>query len=191
MGSRKTTRKPAEPPLIELGPTEPGFPLGAGSAVQSLRLRGDPLVLDRYRIGLFCSVRCPGAAILRALEWVKHVPSGADDGSAIVGGFHSPIEQECLLALIRRHVPVIVCPAREIGRYRWPDALDEAMREGRLLLLSAFTAERRPTVGTAERRNRLVLELADELMVIHADPGGKIEGYVADCAMVGKKVSRL
>lgn len=188
MGSSKGTERTAEPLLLELTPATLGLPQNLEA--EPLRLRGDLSLLKRHRIGLFCSIRCPGAAILRALEWTRRIPVGAD-GPVILSGFHSPIEQECLLALIRRQVPVIVCPAREIARYRWPEEWDEPLREGRLVLLSPFKAERRPTAATGERRNRLVLELSDDLVVIHAEPGGRIEGLLADGTAVGKKILEL
>lgn len=188
MGNQKGTERTAVPLLVELAPAALGLPPNLGE--EPLRLRGDLSLLKRRRIGLFCSIRCPGAAILRALEWTRRIPIGSD-GPVILSGFHSPIEQECLLALIRRQVPVIVCPAREIARYRWPVAWDEPLQEGRLALLSPFKAERRPTAATGERRNRLVMELSNDLVVIHAEPGGKIEGLLADGETAGKKVLRL
>ena len=57
----------------------------------------------------FCSARCPGEAILRAYDQAAH---WRDTGRAVIGGFHSPMEKECLRILLRGPQPVIVCPAR-------------------------------------------------------------------------------
>jgi HEPN domain-containing protein len=36
-------------------------------------------------------------------------------GVTVVGGFHAPMERECLTILLRGAQPVILCPARNIG----------------------------------------------------------------------------
>ena len=54
----------------------------------------------------------------------------------------------------------------------WRGALDT----GRLLLLSPFEKRpRRPTIESSQQRNELVAALADEVLIIHATPGGSIE----------------
>jgi hypothetical protein len=58
---------------------------------------------------LFCSARCPGRAILAAHD---QAALWRDEGRCVVGGFHSPVEEECLRILLRGRQPVIVCPAR-------------------------------------------------------------------------------
>jgi len=46
----------------------------------------------------------------------------------------------------------------------------------RLLLLSPFEKRpRRPDTKSAQRRNEIVAALADEVLIIHAEPGGSIE----------------
>lgn len=37
-----------------------------------------------------------------------------DSAATVVGGFQSPVEQECLEILLRGERPVIVCPARSV-----------------------------------------------------------------------------
>ena len=41
-----------------------------------------------------------------------------DAGVAVIGGFHSPIEKDCLDLLLRGTQPVIICPARNIENMR-------------------------------------------------------------------------
>ena len=178
-----TGRRALGPPLTTLS--------SPGRGLEPLSLRGNAALLGHPLIGLFCSVRCPGSAILRALEWVKTLPPFGADGPRIISGFHSPIEQECLRGLIRRQVVTIVCPAREIARYHWPVDWDEPLQNGRMLLVSPFITERRPTAATGERRNRLVALLADQIVVIHAEAGGRIEALIDYCKRQGKKVTCL
>ncbi len=50
------------------------------------------------------------------------------------------------------------------------------LAEGRLLILSGFTAaEKRITTELATRRNALVAALADEVCFAHITPGGQSE----------------
>jgi len=51
-----------------------------------------------------------------------------------------------------------------------------ALEGGRLLLLSPFEKRPgRPTTESSQRRNELVAALSDEILIIHAEPGGSIE----------------
>jgi predicted Rossmann fold nucleotide-binding protein DprA/Smf involved in DNA uptake len=99
-----------------------------------------------------------------------------DDGITVISGFHSPIERECLKILLEGKQPIIVCPARMIGKMRVPAEWKPALESGRLLILSRFgRSPRRADTGSARRRNELVAALSDEVLIIHAEPGGSIE----------------
>ena len=50
-------------------------------------------LLDGAKLGLFCSIHCPGKLVVRTYELVREL---RDAGVTLVGGFHSPMEQECL-----------------------------------------------------------------------------------------------
>ena len=92
----------------------------------------------------------------------------------MIGGFHSPMERECLALLLRGTQPVVVCPARGIENIRLPAAWKQPLAEGRLLILSPFERKhRRATAGLAVMRNRLVAALAEQVFVAHAGTGSK------------------
>ena len=130
----------------------------------------EPLALPKT--ALFCSSRCPGSAILSAYDQAQR---WRDEGRCVIGGFHSPIEKECLKILLRGRQPIIICPARGIENMRLPKEWREGIDNGRLLLLSAFPKNvRRPTAAFADRRNQLVAALADEIAFFHINPGGKM-----------------
>jgi predicted Rossmann fold nucleotide-binding protein DprA/Smf involved in DNA uptake len=94
----------------------------------------------------------------------------------VVSGFHSPVEKECLRILLRGKQPIIVCLARAFGKIRLPSDWRPALESGRLLLLSPFERRpRRPDAESAQRRNELVAALADEVLIIYAQPGGGTE----------------
>ncbi|MBI3992506.1 MAG: hypothetical protein HY342_04475 [Candidatus Lambdaproteobacteria bacterium] len=57
-------------------------------------------------LSLFSSIRAPGDAILITYDLARAL---RDSGVAVVGGFHSPMEQECLRLLLRGTQPVVVC----------------------------------------------------------------------------------
>jgi predicted Rossmann fold nucleotide-binding protein DprA/Smf involved in DNA uptake len=145
--------------------------------------------LQRKMLALFCSVKCPGTLILQAYDVACAL---RDAGVTVIGGFHSPMEKECLKVLLRGTQPVIVCPPRSIEGMHLPAAWRAPLAAGRLLVLSPFTAhQRRPTADLAQARNRFVASLADEILVAHAAPGGKTEEFAATIASWGKPLYTL
>ena len=99
-----------------------------------------------------------------------------DEGRCIISGFHSPIEKECLLILLRGNQPVIICPARGLASMRVPVDWKQPLSDNRLLVLSAFgAAEKRVTKHLASVRNRTVAALADEVVFAHVAPGGHLD----------------
>ena len=156
---------------------------------RAIRAIGDTAALDAERVSLFCSRRCPGDVILETYDLARAIRDG---GTAVIGGFQTPMERECLRLLLRGSQPVIVCPARSIERMRIPREWRPALDDGRLLILSPFPAEvRRPTEQTAARRNRIVAALSDRALVAHAAPGGKTEDLARRLVESGKRLLTL
>jgi hypothetical protein len=92
----------------------------------------------------------------------------------VIGGFHTPMEKECLEVLLRGRQPVVICPARSIESLRMPMSWRKPCTEGRLLILSPFAAhQRRPTAALAEHRNRFVATLATNIFVAYAGIGSR------------------
>jgi hypothetical protein len=111
---------------------------------------------------------------------------------AVISGFQSPLEKECLNVLLGGTQPVIVCPARSIERLRLPADWKAALSRDRLLLLSAFAEpQRRATVGRARVRNEFVAALADVLLITHATLGGKTEQFCHTMCTWGKPLLAL
>ena len=137
-----------------------------------LRVLGDSALLAVPATALFCSARCSGEAILRAYDQAAH---WRDTGRAVIGGFHSPLEKECLRILLRGPQPVIICPARGLPRRLDPE-LRAPLLAGRLLVVSPFAdAETRVTRDLAKQRNLLVAALAETVWFAHITPGGQME----------------
>ncbi len=184
--------KPLLPPSNSPAVLRPGEPLYPPDVCRWL---GDPFpgnisaigylpLLERNKIALFCSVKCRGALILRTYEFAKRIPP---EGPVIVSGFHSPLERQVLEVLLRRHVPVIVCPARGLERMRVPPEWRVALAEGRLLILSGFGhGLRRSTREIARRRNLFAAALADRVIIAYASAGGQTERFARDVVRRGK-----
>src|SRR5262252_6911878 len=141
-------------------------------APSRLWMVGNPEILALRKIGLFCSVSCPANIAANIYGAAQKL---CEKGVAMVSGFHSPMEKECLQILLQRKQPVVICLARALGKIRLSVEWQSALDDGRLLLLSRFEKSRRADRETARRRNELVAALADEVLIVHAEPGGAIE----------------
>ena len=147
---------------------------------------GDLKILDNPLLGLLCSVRCPGRVIVQSYDLARSL---RDAGVPVIGGFHSPMEKECLDFLLRGKQPVVVCPARSIGNMRMPLAWRKACAEGRLLLLSPFPPKHgRISALLAERRNKFISLLVNQVFVPYAAPKSKTEQLCRDLLSVGKRI---
>jgi predicted Rossmann fold nucleotide-binding protein DprA/Smf involved in DNA uptake len=166
------------PDVLTLTPSQAHWPQRLEERLRSaaptrLWIIGNTEILAAGKLALFCSVRCPGDAILRAYDVARKL---RDEGVIVVSGFHSPVEKECLRILLRGKQPIIICLARSLEKIRIPAAWRGGLDTGRLLLLSPFEKRpRRPDIKSAQRRNEIVAALADEVLIVHAEPGGSIQ----------------
>uniref|UniRef100_UPI00321FF26E hypothetical protein n=1 Tax=Thermogutta sp. TaxID=1962930 RepID=UPI00321FF26E len=110
-----------------------------------------------------------------------------DSGVSVIGGFHTPMEKECLALLLRGIQPIVICPARGLERIRLAREVKEGVQAGRVLLVSMFgPGHRRARAELADQRNRLVAALAARVFVSHAAPGGKTEALCREIIGLGK-----
>ena len=174
--------------------TSPDFPSTLRSSLLThlypqLWAIGNLDILKARLLGFFCSSKCPGNVIVQTYDLARTL-RGA--GVPVIGGFHSPMEKECLDLLLRGQQPVVICPARGIEHMRIPGNWRIPLDAGRLLVCSPFaTHHRRPTTDIAEQRNRLVAALADAVVVAYASPGSKIARLSAEMVASGKRVYTL
>jgi predicted Rossmann fold nucleotide-binding protein DprA/Smf involved in DNA uptake len=153
-------------------------------APASLSALGNLGLLQHRALGILASVRCPGRFILQAHDLAQNLRRA---GIPTVSGFHSPVEREMLTILLRGEQPIVVCPARNLGRMRIPKEYRAPLETERMLLLSPFDERvRRATAQTAQRRNRLVAALAEWVFVAYAAPGGKTEAFCEEILEWGK-----
>jgi len=147
---------------------------------------GDSSILDRAKIALFCSAKCPGKLILDTYDLAKRF---RETGVTVISGFHSPMEEECLRILLRSPHPVIWCLARSLFKRIPAKPVDcrTAIAERRILIISPFSDNvRRVTAKTAMVRNRVVANMADAVVISHAAPGSKIEALCHELLAAGK-----
>ena len=158
----------------------------AGFSGSKLWFIGNQDILNAPLVGLFCSIRCPGNVILRTYDLARAL---REAGVPVIGGFHSPMEKECLDLLLRGWQPVVICPARSISRMRIPMGWRNPLAEGRLLIVSPFDEkQKRATAALAEERNRLVSLLASEFFIPYAAQAGKTNKICRDLVTAGKPV---
>lgn len=177
--------------VIHLQQGDPSYPLALSQylesdAPSSVAALGNLESLKQKKLALFCSVKCPGKLILQTHDLTRELTQA---GVAVIGGFHSPVEKECLRILLRGSQAVIVCPARSLKKMRiqrtWRGALDK----GRLLFLSPFPDNRhRSDSEMALYRNRFVAALANRILVTYAAPGSKTEQFCREILARSKPV---
>ena len=137
---------------------------------------------------LFCSSKCPGEIILKAHDLAQKFK---ETDTPTIGGYHSPIEKECLRVLLRGAQPILLCPARSIEKMRPQQAWKDALAEERLLILSIFENRHQSTVALANQRNAFVAALADKICIAHAAEDSKILEFARMVVSWGKPVFTL
>jgi predicted Rossmann fold nucleotide-binding protein DprA/Smf involved in DNA uptake len=158
----------------QLTPAQPHYPqnLRLSEPQPTVTALGTIALLQRQKIGLIASAQCPetlGAALLKQL----HDLCGE---IAIVSGFHSPLEQECLTILLAKGQPTIRCVAHGLAKLSLSDLERHGLERGHHLLLSPFSASiKRADKALAARRNRFVGAIADQVLIPYAAPGSKTE----------------
>lgn len=163
-------------PLFE--PFSPSLPPALtarlGPAAPALHALGNPALLEQPLTALVCSRACPATLVLPAYDLAQAL---RDRGVAVVGGFRTPVERDCLDILLRGSGPIVVCWGRDLSSMRVPVAWRAALAQGRMLVVSPCRpGENRVTAETSRMCNGLVGALASQVVVVHASPGGATEG---------------
>jgi predicted Rossmann fold nucleotide-binding protein DprA/Smf involved in DNA uptake len=151
--------------------------------------RGSDALLRLHKVAVFCSRSCPPGRALATVDWIRSL---AATRTALVGGFHSPAERDCLAIALAHRLPVIVCVARHLDTMRVAGEWRKAIDDERMLLLSRCPGSaRRLTEARSHERNRFVAALADEILVVHAAPGSHTERLVRFARGQGKRIVTL
>lgn len=138
---------------------------------------GNTDLLKLPKTAFLCSRKIPASAVLKCYDWALEQ---RNNGHCVISGFHSPIEKDVLHFLLMGKQPVIMALARGMKKRMEPE-ITGAVQEGRLLLVTPFEESvKRVTSENAEKRNRLMIDLADEVVVGFAGKGGLIEGLIGE-----------
>jgi len=144
----------------------------------SISALGNLDILNQTKLAIFCSSDCPAELILHTQDLVQ---TALEPGVAVVSGFHSPGERECLRILLRGNQPIIICPARSLTKMRIQTEYKKPLEKGRLLFLSFFRSHRhRSDIHMALSRNRFVAAMADKILFLYAAPASKTEAFCAE-----------
>lgn len=115
-----------------------------------------------------------------------------DTGQIVLGGFHSPMEQDCLRILLRGTQPIILVLARTLHNLHLAPELAPAFQANRLLLLSPFGPQhKRATSSLAIRRNRFAAAIATKALVAYAAPGSRTVTLADEIRATGKPLEML
>lgn len=145
---------------------------------------GNGSILDKSLLAVFSSIKCPASLILQAYDLAHALKAHQ---RSVISGFHSPIEREMLVTLLKGQQPIIICPARSLHNMRIPKDYQPHIESGRLLMLSPFAShQRRATRKLAMIRNQVVAALADAVFVAYAEPGGHTEQFCKELLTAGK-----
>lgn len=135
---------------------------------------------------LFCSNKCPGEIILKAHDLAQKFK---EKSIPTIGGYHSPIEEECLRVLLRGVQPILLCPARSIEKMQLKPAWKDALTDEQLLILSTFESRHnRSTAALANQRNAFVAALADKICIAHAAEDSKTLAFAQRVLTWGKPI---
>ena len=147
---------------------------------------GNTELLKLPKTAFLCSRQVPAGVVLKCYDWAI---AQREAGRCIISGFHSQLEKDVMHYLLKGKQPIILVLARGLKKRLEPE-LKDAINEKRLLIVTPFEEKvKRVTTETANLRNRLMAELADEIFVAYALPGGNIEKLITDISFKGKTIS--
>lgn len=148
---------------------------------------GNTELLKLHKTAFLCSRKIPASIVLKCYDWAI---DQRNRKNCIISGFHSKIEKDVFHYLLAAGTqPVIMALARGMKENIEPN-LRVAVNSGRLLMVTMFSENvKRITTETAEKRNRFMIELADDVVIGFASRGGMLEKMAAGIS--GKKIFRL
>jgi predicted Rossmann fold nucleotide-binding protein DprA/Smf involved in DNA uptake len=138
---------------------------------------GNTELLKLRKTAFLCSRKISASVVLKCYDWAIEQ---RDQGNCVISGFHSKIEKDVFHYLLAGTQPVIMALARGMSEKIDTD-LKAAVDAGRLLIVTPFeNSVKRVTAETAEKRNRFMFELADEVVIGFAVNGGMLERLIAE-----------
>lgn len=151
----------------------PGNPKNLNEIV--VQTIGNTEILKQHKTAFLCSRKVPASVVLKCYDWAVEQ---REKGNCVISGFHSQLEKDVLHYLLKGKQPIIIALARGLKEKLKPE-LQKPMDDGRLLIISPFEKNvKRVTEQTAITRNRMMIELADNIIIGYASAGGQLEELI-------------
>lgn len=129
-------------------------------------------LLKLPKTAFLCSRKMPASAVLKCYDWAIEQ---REKGNCVISGFHSQIEKDVLHYLLKGKQPIILALARGLKEKLEPE-FSTPIEQGRLLIITPFDKTiKRVTEQTAATRNKIMIELADNITVGYVSPSGQLE----------------
>ncbi len=136
---------------------------------------GNMEFLELPKTAFLCSRKVPANTVLKCYDWAI---AQREAGRCVISGFHSQIEKDVLHYLLKGTQPIILALARGL-KVRIEPELKQPLEQGRLLIISPFESSvKRVTAETAQIRNRMMIEMADEIVIGYASSNGQLEAII-------------
>lgn len=114
----------------------------------------------------------PASVVLKCYDWA--IEQG-EKGNCIISGFHSQIEKDVLHYLLKGRQPIIIALARGLKEKLEPE-LHKSFDNKHLLIVTPFEKQiKRVTEQTATVRNKMMIEIADEIVTGYVNPKGNLK----------------
>ena len=146
---------------------------------------GNSELLNLPKTAFLCSRKVPASVVLKFYDWAI---VQREQGNCVMSGFQSQLEKDVLYYLLKGKQPIILVLARGL-KQRLEKELEKALEQGRLLIISPFEKEIiRVTEKTAQVRNRMMIELAENITVGFVSKVGLLEKLISE---TDKKITYL
>ena len=133
---------------------------------------GNTALLKLPKTAFLCSRKIPASVVLASYDWAIEQ---REKGVCVISGFHSQIEKDVLHYLLKGNQPIILALARGLKEKIEPE-FEKALEQGRLLIISPFDSTvKRVSKQTANTRNKLMIELADNITIAYASKDGQLD----------------
>jgi predicted Rossmann fold nucleotide-binding protein DprA/Smf involved in DNA uptake len=137
---------------------------------------GNRELLNQRLHAVLCSRACPGDKIIQAIDLAQRWRA---ETRPVVSGFHTSVEKECLRIFLRGPQHIVICAARGLDPFQLPADWQRKFESSEMIIVSPFDPSiRRPTKETGEIRNKLVVDLAIDVTIIYASPGGYLDQLI-------------
>jgi predicted Rossmann fold nucleotide-binding protein DprA/Smf involved in DNA uptake len=142
---------------------------------------GNAGLMSLHKVAFLCSRSCPADLLPRVRDWAIEQCA---NGVCVISGFHSRPEKTVLHHLLQGSQPIILALASGIKKDIEPE-FQIPLAAGRLLMITRYAPSvTHPCQEKCYQRNRLMMELANEVFVAYASQGGNLARLCSEYAGV-------